>query len=160
LNIAHGSPDYCGGILTIFGGPTSSTGTVFATPTWPTGLGTEPSCASTHQSWVAPGSPVPDAFAFISPPSSAGLPTGTSTTVLAGVDGCPTTTCREISYGIWSSGIPIGPSETVLVQPGTYYISGGNLLLKNNTCVRPTLQMGTPGCTYCTGQTLNWAGDG
>src|SRR5215510_5970846 len=72
LNIAHGSSDYCGGILTIFGGPSTSTAG-FTSPTWPAGLGTEPTCTTTHQQWVAPGAAVPDPFAFISPPSTTGL---------------------------------------------------------------------------------------
>jgi hypothetical protein len=166
INIAHGSSDYCGGILSIFGGPTAPTGG-FTSPTWPAGLGTEPSCGSTHQQWVAPGAAVPDPFAFISPPTTSGLVLNPAPiTVAPGVDGCPETVgnnCREYSPGQYTSGITISPGgawaqETALFQPGIYYITGGDFHLKGGSCLRPTMLAGS--CTYCLSNTTGWAGDG
>jgi len=159
LNIAYGAPDYCGGILTVHGGPSGPLpGFVnMANAGYPNAgwSGTLPSCSGTMRDplWRK-GSDVPDSLALVAAPSGFSGSAPGIVHVAYGVDGCPDVVngCDEYRPGNYPGpmGINVSGKTTAIFMPGLYTITGG-FTLGANSCARPALQMGTTGCPYCTG---------
>jgi hypothetical protein len=147
INVVYGGPDYCGGVLTVFGGPsTPEAGWVSSgTAGWPVGVPL-PSCGSPRNpQWIAPGASVPDVLAFKAAPPV--QPSGSTFTATHGTDGCPDPSgCTEYRPGSYTN-ISVGGKETAIFRPGIYYITG-SFTLDTNSCVRPALRFGA--CPYCT----------
>lgn len=154
INIAYGGPgvanptQYCGGILTVAGAVSATSGFTTTQGDLAGWSVPQPSCAGTLRapSW-RPGGAVPDSLALIPAPTTAGLPTPPQmgTPVGPGTNGCPDPGgCTYYQYGIYTSGISVGrgPGETAIFEPGIYYVTGG-LNLNSNSCARPT--SGIPG---------------
>lgn len=118
-----GPPGGGGGLFGVNGGP--------STPN----LNLLPSSSN----WVH-HSVITDPFAKLPAPSQPS--NGSSTSVAAGVKGCPPSSggCIEYSAGYFPSGIDT-TGRTVIFDPGVYYLNG-DLTLKNS-CVRPSTAAGT-----------------
>ncbi|MBZ5521792.1 MAG: Tad domain-containing protein [Acidobacteriia bacterium] len=133
IDLSQAGPNYTGGDLGTFGGPSSAPG------------GFTP--GSTGH-WLSPSSPIADPFATLAAPTTGGLITrsGPTATPAYGVNGCPDSGgCDEYSPGVYLSGITV-KHKTAIFNPGIYYVVGG-MSLEANSTVRPSADTSAPGGT-------------
>jgi Flp pilus assembly protein TadG len=98
------------------------------------GASTNPGSVSVGSTghYLSKVSPVQDPLAFVTPPSTTGLPTGKTTSITtAGQDGCISGSCTEYWPGLYVGGIK-SKLETVIFKPGIYYMQGGGFNMKNS----------------------------
>ncbi len=147
INLVYGGPDYCGGQLLVFGGPTTSSawGGTFCPNSTTTGCSTTnapTSCTSPRTpKWVSPGTPASDPFSSFAAPPTTGLTTNPTVSHNVNDHGCPDPNgCDEYSAGIYTNGITV--DKTIIFKPGVYYLSKGGFTLKSAGCARPSTDTG------------------
>ena len=153
ISLTQGGPNLTGSTIGVYGGPSSSPGSI---------------SFGTTGSWEYPASPVSDPFAFLCAPGQSGCftvngasappvppaPQVPADRFAAGcrlipcslsyhnsVHGCPDTSgCKLYTAGYYGSGISVS-NTTAVFDPGLYYIVGG-LALKSSSTVRPATGTG------------------
>jgi Flp pilus assembly protein TadG len=91
-------------------------------------------------------SAIRDPLADVSAPTTTGLINGTATTINSPTHGC-TSTCIEYTPGLWPQLIP--GANTVIFDPGVYYVQGGGVNFKK------TIGGGANNSAMCVGCTPN-----
>jgi hypothetical protein len=91
--------------------------------------------------------PVKDPLASLPPPSTAGVPVRSTTTLT--VSG--TTTTQTISPGIYTGGIKVQNGATLIMQPGVYIIEGGGFQVSGSTVQGTAVMIYNTGTSGATG---------